>query len=114
MKKSKWCYCFLVAFSLLFALGMELPAVAEEGGAVQTNGVIGFYETSADSSGSEEPVESIPSSSDSEPPVTKPAGKYPSTGELVKKSLAVSGVALVLGVLILFFWKRRKEEGDAE
>lgn len=120
MKKSKWFHRFLVASSLAFALGIAQPAAAEEGGAVKTNGAITFYETSTDSSSSEAPVPSseeptpsseAPAPSDSELPVTKPAGKYPSTGELVKKSLTFSGAALVLGVLLLFIWKRRKEGG---
>lgn len=116
MKKSIWIHRFLVASSLALALGMTQPAMAEEGGAVQTNGGIGFYETSSDRPSSEVSVPSseAPALSTSRLPAIKPTGKYPSTGELVKKSLTFSGVVLILGTLILFLWKRRKEEGGAE
>ena len=44
---------------------------------------------------------------------TKPEGRYPSTGELVKTSLSVSGGVLLLSALVFYFWKRKKqtEEG---
>ena len=44
---------------------------------------------------------------------TKPEGRYPSTGELVKTSLSFSGGVLLLSALVFYFWKRKKqtEEG---
>lgn len=98
------------------------------GGQVQTNGEITFYEEEPlPSSSSEPPVSSEPApssepvpvpseeptpSASSEPVVQKPQGKYPSTGELVKKSLSISGVALVAVVFGLFLYKRRKREAE--
>ncbi|WP_347339094.1 LPXTG cell wall anchor domain-containing protein [Enterococcus larvae] len=93
------------------------------GGAVQTNGHIGFYEgeTEPSSSTSEEPPikesssSQVPSSSsvqDSSTAVTKPTGKYPSTGELVKTSLSISGIALLMIAFILFLFKRKKKEAE--
>ncbi|WP_086350803.1 LPXTG cell wall anchor domain-containing protein [Candidatus Enterococcus clewellii] len=123
----------LIRLSMLLLLtvagtaGVPTSFAAENGGAVQTNGVIQFYEetssssTTPSSSTSSSTVASTSSStpitvpSSSEAPVTKPTGKYPSTGELVKTSLAVSGSALVVLVVLFFFWKRKKdakEEGN--
>lgn len=108
MKISNIKHLLLSSFMLvLLTLMVGTPAYAQEGeggGAVQTNGVIGFYEEDAPpASSSTEPI-----GSSSEPAVTKPAGKYPSTGELVRKSLSISGAILVLCVLVLFLIKRRK------
>ncbi|MBL1226683.1 LPXTG cell wall anchor domain-containing protein [Enterococcus sp. BWR-S5] len=42
--------------------------------------------------------------------VSKPAGsKYPSTGELVKTSLSISGGLLIVLALFFYIWKRKKE-----
>lgn len=40
------------------------------------------------------------------------AGKLPSTGELVGKSLAISGFLLLLLLIFFFVKKRQKEEGE--
>ncbi|WP_249274544.1 LPXTG cell wall anchor domain-containing protein [Candidatus Enterococcus clewellii] len=105
----------LLLLTTAFTAGAPTSIAAENGGAVQTNGVIQFYEETTSST-------TIPSTSTSTPvtepssselPVTKPTGKYPSTGELVKKSLAISGSVLVVLVLLFFFWKRRKDEKEA-
>ncbi|MEI5990810.1 hypothetical protein A5881_002315 [Enterococcus termitis] len=89
------------------------PAFAQEGvgGAVQTNGEIGFYkEAVPDPPAPSEPIPSTSSSSAGvEEPKIKPKGKLPSTGELVKRSLSISGIALVLIVVFWFLFKRKKE-----
>lgn len=90
------------------------PAFAQEGlgGAVQTNGEIGFYQDSVIDSSTPPTSSTPPSVSQSEPvvkPTPKPQGRYPSTGELVKKSLSISGVLLVLLVLFFVLFKRKKE-----
>lgn len=115
-----------LAVGLLLSFSVPVYG-AENGGAVQTNGVIEFYDDTEPStseptpssepepSTSEEPKpseEPTPSSS-SEPIVTKPQGKYPSTGELVKTSLTVSGVALVVLALLFFLWKRKKDKEES-
>lgn len=111
-------------------LGMvaNVEATGVNGGAVQTNGVIRFYEESTEPSSSEssstEPSTTEPSSvpssepsapseapaesSSSEEPVKKPGGsKYPSTGELVKASFTIVG-AVLAGAAIFFFLIRRR------
>lgn len=115
---------FLLLSSLIVVIGCtvgETAVFAQEGngGQVQTNGEITFYEDEPlPSSSSEPPVSSEPASSEapipssSEPVIQKPQGKYPSTGELVKKSLSISGIALIAIVFLLFLYKRRKKEAE--
>ena len=123
MKKETMLRLVAVSLTVLMVFGFHSSALAaENGGAVQTNGVVGFYDNSTESSSSTEPA---PSTTESEKPapsestttsstvVKKPTGSYPSTGELVTKSLSISGVVLLAGVLIFFLWKRRKD-GEKE
>ncbi|OJG89771.1 LPXTG-domain-containing protein cell wall anchor domain [Enterococcus silesiacus] len=73
------------------------------GGEVTVDGVIGFYEESV------EPT--ITSTSTSENPIVKPEGKYPSTGELVKKSLPwLGGLLIIIAVVVWFKFRNSKEE----
>lgn len=118
-----------VALTALMLLAGPVTGLAEEqGGAVQTNGVISFYEESTPPNSTTEPTSGTtePSVSASEVPVpsdtssypstgttTKPTGSYPSTGELVGASLGISGLILVALVLILFFYKRKREQDSA-
>lgn len=110
----------ITSFFLVLGLVASFPvAVAANGngGSVQTNGVISFYDETITSSTTEPPTPSTTEPSDSELPTTveKPAGgKLPSTGELVKMSLSISGVAIIAAVLLLFFWKRRKDSSKRE
>lgn len=98
-----------------------------ENPAVQNGGVIEFYEEEVKPSESSEPADSssqegkptpTPTPGSSTKPssggasVSKPTGKYPSTGELVQKSMTYSGIALVLIAFLIFLWKRRKKEED--
>lgn len=82
----------------------------QNGGQVTTEGIITFYEESTEPTtpSTTEPSKPTPSSP-SEPKVTKPVGRYPSTGEIIKGSIGISGVVLVAIVLFLFFKKRKKE-----
>ncbi|OTN88327.1 hypothetical protein A5819_000779 [Enterococcus sp. 7E2_DIV0204] len=101
----------IISFAFALAIVYPLNAAAKaNGGEVQTNGVISFYEesSSTEPSSSVEPS-SGPEPSTSEPKVVKPVGRYPSTGEMVKKSFVVTGIALIVIGLVLFFWKRKKE-----
>ncbi|MEI5995022.1 LPXTG cell wall anchor domain-containing protein [Candidatus Enterococcus mansonii] len=41
---------------------------------------------------------------------TKPIGRYPNTGEVVKKSMALSGGALI-AISLFIYWNRRKRHG---
>ena len=83
----------------------------QNGGQVTTEGIITFYEdaTEPTTEPTTEPSEPTPTSP-SEPKVIKPVGRYPSTGEIIKGSIGISGIALVSIALFLFFKKRKKEQ----
>ena len=113
-KKVTYLLIFFIAWFTLFILPAQMVnAQGDEngGGAVQTNGEIGFYEED----GSTEPSTSTSSSKpiEKETPV-KPKGRYPSTGELVKTSLSISGVVMVVVVLAYFLLKRKKENQEGK
>lgn len=91
---------FLFVGGSFTSIGIESHA-EENGGVVKTNGVVGFYE---DSSSSDTTVNSSTSEK-----VTKPTGRFPSTGELVKKSLSITGLILLLLIVLFFLFKRKKE-----
>jgi len=98
-------------FVLTLAISYPLNAAANNGGEVQTSGVISFYEesSSTEPSSTTEPSSSTQPSTSSEATI-KPVGRYPSTGEMVKTSLVFSGAVLIIIGLLLFFWKRKKEK----
>ncbi|MGX7149539.1 LPXTG cell wall anchor domain-containing protein, partial [Enterococcus ureasiticus] len=87
----------------------------QNGGQVTTEGIITFYEDSTEptteptTASTTEPSKPTPSSP-SEPKVTKPVGRYPSTGEIIKGSIGIGGIVLVAIALFLFFKKRKKEQ----
>lgn len=103
---------FVSVVAVVLFFSYPLFGMAEEnGGAVQTNGGITFYEESISISSTEQ---STTPSTTSKPTSQKPVGRYPSTGELVKASLGISGAVLVAIVLILFYLKRKKERENTE
>lgn len=111
MKKITILVVFPILFTLLF-LFKPISVSAEgagNGGGIQTTGEIGFYEETKSTT---EPTDKPTSTT--VPPAEKPKGKFPSTGELVKKSLFISGAAVVIIVAILFFWKRKKANDKQE
>lgn len=121
-------HVFLYMFSSVFLtmlMFLSAPVSFAQEGAVQTKGEVILWEESSESSepptsstepsDSTVPSESVVSSESSQAAtVSKPAGKYPSTGELVKSSLTITGIALLLIMLILFFLKKKKEREIGE
>ncbi|MCB5956327.1 LPXTG cell wall anchor domain-containing protein [Enterococcus sp. CWB-B31] len=109
-----------IAVLSIFSGGSMKAMASGNGGSVQTNGVITFYDETVTSSSTEPANSSTTSSSmassstlpatDGSSTVGKPTGTYPSTGELVKTGLSFSGIAIVAAVLF-FFWIKRKEQG---
>lgn len=106
---------FILAFILFFGLFQTVEAT-ENGGAVQTKGQITFLEndssssdSTTDSSSSSESVASSSTNSSQSNFPTKPKGRYPSTGELVKRSLSISGILLLLIAFILYLLKRNNQ-----
>ncbi|WP_321387518.1 LPXTG cell wall anchor domain-containing protein [uncultured Enterococcus sp.] len=114
----------ITSFFLVWSLVASFPiraAANGNGGSVQTNGVISFYDETIASSSTDPTDSSTTDSSTSQSSTTdsstveKPAGgKLPSTGELVKMSLSISGVAVIAAVLLFFFWKKRKDNSKRE
>ncbi|MEI5994290.1 LPXTG cell wall anchor domain-containing protein [Candidatus Enterococcus mansonii] len=108
---------YLLSCILFISVGVTLfifPIMdvwAVEGGQVGHDAVIELYAEDtieSSSSSSEQPTSS------SKPIVEKPKGKYPSTGEVIRRSLALSGSALALIALIFFIKKRREEREEVE
>ncbi|MBP1046187.1 LPXTG cell wall anchor domain-containing protein [Enterococcus sp. BWM-S5] len=124
MKKKHFLH-YLVLLSVgVFLTGVPLSAKAMEGGQVGQQGVIEFYVDSSSTEPSESSTTEPPvASSTEEPPVStstssstvvqKPAGKYPSTGEVVQRSLMVSGAAVIALALLFFVMKKRKEKRES-
>ncbi|OJG68034.1 LPXTG-domain-containing protein cell wall anchor domain [Enterococcus moraviensis] len=112
MKKRNSLYIGLILLALTGGiLGMFTTSVYGEEAAVQTNGEIVFSTESSGPSPSTSPSETTTSSSG---PIKKPAGKYPSTGELVMKSLTISGLVLAAFVVIFYLIKRKKDASEKE
>lgn len=101
----------VIAVLLLTFSGMpQAFAETNGGGGVQTNGEVGFYEESTSaSSTTESSTKGTTTTSTLPSTLTKPTGKLPSTGELVVKSLSISGGIILIIGLLLFWWKRRRQ-----
>lgn len=120
MKRKQLLCLLLSSFALIIVCGIHIQtAQAQEGvgGAVQTNGEIGFYEetqpsTSSSTSTSSSKTKTSSSRTVTSETTTKPTGKYPSTGELIKTSLSISGVAIILLALLFLFIRKKKEVSE--
>lgn len=122
MFKKKWVLVLLssIVFSLSFISQSSIVFAedAANGGAVQTNGVIGFYDDTQTSTSSTSPSASsdggvvTPPSTAGPTGTTKPYGALPSTGELVKKSLFISGIAVIILVLFLYYFGKKKRKRE--
>ncbi|MBO0471764.1 LPXTG cell wall anchor domain-containing protein [Enterococcus sp. DIV0242_7C1] len=101
--------CALPIFVGIFFLTAPIHSLAAEGGQVGQDAVIEFYTDKSES----EPSTSEPPKSSSESPIEKPKGRFPSTGEVVQRSLLLSGSVLIVAVFLFFALKKRKaKEGD--
>lgn len=90
----------------VFAFAFPSIASAADGGSVTSNGTITFKGTV------ESTVESTAASTSESLPDT--GGKLPQTGELIKKSLSISGVILLLIAIIIVLWRRRKKDEESD
>lgn len=115
MKKKSIRYIMLSFLLVVISLANgSILTFAEGNGAVQTNGNIILTEDSetkpTDSTEATTESKEVTSSSKtktSEALVSKPVGKYPSTGELVRASLSISGGVLAIIAVCLLYVKRR-------
>lgn len=101
--KKKICFLMVSFIGLLsLMVPVDLVIADDVGGVVQTKGEVGFYEETSPSTTTSESSTSVE--------VTKPKGKFPSTGELIKKSMMVSGTLILLLLLFVLLNKQRKKE----
>lgn len=96
---------FSIVFLSLAPMTGVTEGIAGNGGGIQTTGEIGFYE---ETRGTTEPS----ASGGKQLPNTKPVGRFPSTGELIKQSLLIVGAILIIAGLLFLFLKQKKKEGE--
>lgn len=95
--------CFMVPITVL----------ADNGGQADVSGKIIFYEDSS----SEKPKESSSSSEvvkESSAVSEKPVGRFPNTGEIIKKSSVWIGMGLILLLIIFLIGRKRREHDEKE
>lgn len=111
MKLKNILACILPIFVGVLFFAAPIHSSAAEGGQVGQDAVVEFFtdESVPKPSESEEPKSS------SEPIVEKPKGRFPSTGEVVQRSLMMSGGILVIAILLFLRLKKRNvKEGDGK
>lgn len=109
-KRNKSClFITSILFSMLLFI-FPMKCLGSEG-AVQTKGEVTLINGKAVSCGSSTLESSLPSSKGAN---QKPIGRLPSTGELVKKSLAISGIVILLIFLIFYFLRKKEEQSKSK
>lgn len=108
----------ILTISILGLMIFWKPVVfyAADGGQVGHEAVIEFYR---EDKKKEPPTTTSDSLSDlkisEEPKQSKPIGRFPQTGEILKKSLMLSGIVLALSALYVYVKKHKKEhEGETK
>ena len=96
---------------LVFGVTGVSAAANGNGGQVATDGVITFYEDATVDSSSTTPSRQLPNTNT--PTTQKPAGRYPSTGEIVKGAIGFSGVLVVIGACLLYLVKRKRTKEES-
>ncbi|MCA5011428.1 MULTISPECIES: LPXTG cell wall anchor domain-containing protein [unclassified Enterococcus] len=105
MKLKNILVCILpIVVGVIFSVD-PLQGLAAESGQVGQDAVIEFYTDKS------EPKPTQPST---EPQVEKPKGRFPSTGEVVQRSLILSGCILAVAVFLFFVLKKRKTKEEDE
>ncbi|MBP2097379.1 LPXTG cell wall anchor domain-containing protein [Enterococcus rivorum] len=108
MKLKHFLVCFLSISVGVFLFLQPIVSVATEGGQVGQGAGIEFYVDESEPSASSS--EEVTFSSIGTKPSSK--GKYPNTGEVVKRSLAISGAVLVMIIFLFSVIKSRKEKEE--
>lgn len=112
MNKKKLCISILTISILgLIAFWKPMTSFADDGGQVGHEAVIEFYRDDE----KEQTTTTSNLKVSEEPKQSKPIGRFPQTGEIVKKSLMLSGILLALSALYVYVKKQRKEhEGETK
>lgn len=100
----------LSSLVVLISFFTSISTVEATEGQVITGGKISFYEDSTESTSSSTQTRSSTQTSATEVVESKPKGKLPSTGEIVKRYAIWLGSILLVIALLLFLRRRRKEE----
>ncbi|MBP2098160.1 LPXTG cell wall anchor domain-containing protein [Enterococcus rivorum] len=107
-KKLRYLLLFsaILVVSLLTIWAVQVNA-EENGGVISTKGQITLLE---DTTTTETKTSESSKDKTIGPPVGKPSGKLPSTGELIKKSLSISGMVMIGITFCLYWWKRQQRK----
>ncbi|WP_086315508.1 hypothetical protein A5821_002993 [Enterococcus sp. 7F3_DIV0205] len=109
MKKNNVTRFIISSLLLLFLVMINgRVAFAQEGAEVPTKGEIVLFDDETSSSSSQPPTAS------SSEKVTKPKGRFPSTGELVKYGVSIGGSLLLLLVIFLYLLRKRDRNKGKE
>lgn len=108
MKKLVVLFSAVVIFFMI-----PITALADNGGQADVPGKIIFYEDSS----SQKPKESSSSTEtkkESSELHEKPVGRFPNTGEIVKKTSMWIGIGLILCIIIFLIGKKRRDHDEKE
>ncbi|EOL50469.1 hypothetical protein [Enterococcus caccae] len=110
MKINKFIKYLIVSFLLLFFLIVPTgKVIAQEGAEVSIKGEITLFDEGTSSNGGTKT-----STSTSNISISKPKGRMPSTGELVKNGLAISGSLLVVTICLVYGLRRHHQKNRKE
>lgn len=101
----------VVLVSALIVFSMVPITVSAENGQADVPGKIVFYEDSS----IQKPEESSSSSeikTESSERHEKPVGRFPNTGEMIKKASVWIGIGLILVIIIFLIGKKRRENDE--
>lgn len=113
MKKKYWFLlnCFILLSVLVVSMVVKADNVdAVDGGEAPVQGeitLVGDSSTEPPNSSGSEPSES---SDSKKPPLEKPKGRFPSTGEIVKTGFSVGGISLIL--IVFYLLKRNRARSN--
>lgn len=117
MKKIRKLFILIMcSYSFFFcvqtiSMPLEVTASSGEGGAVQTTGGIVFYQDSSETNPSTT-APTLPPTGNGQS--SKPAGRLPATGEVLRSSTLVAGVILLLLSLSVLFLRKKRKRGNPD
>ncbi|EOH97094.1 LPXTG-domain-containing protein cell wall anchor domain [Enterococcus haemoperoxidus ATCC BAA-382] len=112
MKNRKGICLFIT--SILFSMMLFILPMKSLGseGAVQTKGEVTLINGTTATSGSPTSTTKDASLPNTKGQSQKPIGRLPSTGELVQKSLTISGILILLIFLTAYFLRKKNKQSE--
>ena len=104
---------FVLVSAVVILLLVPITVSADNGGQADVPGKIIFYEDSS----SQKPKESSSSAegkNESNELTEKPVGRFPNTGEIVRKTSMWIGLGLILCIVIFLIGKKRRDHDEKE